>query len=114
MPTLFLSHLYNYFMATLTIHFNFRDTELTLRGLSFKKLRNTMISQHIIKSDTGRYCIETRFNIDPKTANIKEDYLIKILKGIKKVTPFDKIKTNGHYHLSGEQIMERLTDSDKQ
>lgn len=100
---------------TLSIRFYTYHTELKLAGLSFKKIHNTDIESNIYRDDaSGIYCINNQFHTNGKTARIEKEYLINGLAEIYECIPFSKIKTEGHYELTAEQLFDEITKRTEQ
>lgn len=96
-------------MKTLTIDFSIRHTiGLRLKGLSFKALAGTDVVWDVCISDDSerRYQIAVReFYIDGKTAQPKIEKVVDWLSEIKDFVPFDKIKINGYYQVSADELL---------
>tara|TARA_R110000851_G_C12972282_1_gene555423 strand:- start:11 stop:313 length:303 start_codon:yes stop_codon:yes gene_type:complete len=100
-------------MKTLKIDFRISyEVQLTLKGLSFKKLKGTSIGRDLIISDLRKYALPYHDyeGLDVTTANIELNFLVSALKEIKSVINFDKIKTVGYYELDGEELMKEVVN----
>lgn len=96
-------------MKSLIIDFSLQDPEIRLKGLNLRKIKGSNIWQSIYREqDDGKFYIDARSKIDNKTAKIKKSELIPILKELKQIIPFDKVKIVKNYELSGEQIFSML------
>jgi len=97
-------------MKNLIIDFKYRNPEIKLKGLGVKNS-----PKDVYKEDTLQLAIDTNYGgyngkskINGNTARIEEDYLIYVLSEIYEEIPFDGIKTKGHYHLSGNEIYNKV------
>lgn len=97
-------------MKTLKLEFEvFGDVIIKITGLSFKKVQDkTILHTELCRHDySGEYYISTDFNgqLNNQTANIKKEYLIKVLRELYSVLPFDRIKIDGAYELTEQELM---------
>lgn len=89
-------------MKTLTITPSMYDTRLKLSGLSMKAMGS---DGHDLLRDEFGYYLSNDFNLNGRTAKIRSSYLIHFIRLIHEHIPFDKIKLDGHYELTEEQLM---------
>lgn len=87
---------------------------LRLKGLSIKKIPSfCKLSTELCKDECG-YFIDTYFNtteFDPNTCHIKYEYLLLLLKELHRIIPFDKIKMEGYYPITEEQMMKDIQNN---
>lgn len=102
-------------LPTLRIEPRWKDTKLSLKGLSFKAVRHTRFGYHLCRAfdEDGHYFIDSSSMIDSRTSYISKGKLISILKELHECIPFGKIKIIGHYELTGEQLMEEILKPNK-
>lgn len=97
---------------TLTLDFDMQnEVGISMKGISFKALSSCdSFKQNLIRNDLLKYAIDCNHtsDFDPTTCHIKEDRLIIYLKDLYEALPFDKIKIEGYYHLTGEQLMNKI------
>lgn len=99
-------------MKTLKIDFSLKDTMLLkMKGISFKSTRGCDFRTDFIFTDVRLYgiCYTFRFKgVDSKTAKPNKELVIKDLKELHRVMPFDKIKLLSHYELSADELMKEI------
>jgi hypothetical protein len=103
---------------TLAIDFRTgKDPGLKLKGLSLRSIDHKNYSHQIYRDevfskvfriDCHYSSINGRSAIDPRTANIDEEFFIEVLADIFEAIPFDRIKYDGHYHLPPEELLEKV------
>ncbi len=87
-------------MTTLIIKPDMYYTRFRMKGLSLKRAD----MQELCKDETG-FFIDNRFKLNGKTALIDKARLVELLEELYKNIPFDKIKIDGHYEATGEELM---------
>ncbi len=98
-------------MKTLIIETGLYQTTLKLKGLSFKAIKSTnKLNNYLCRAydSTGNYFIDNSHIMNGRTAKIRDDIFIQLLKELYNCIQFDKIKNNGVYSLTDEELMQRV------
>ena len=97
-------------MKTLIINFHIDPPELKLSGLSFKALKGTDAGRLLFRDDCQCYALEYNHHLNRNTARIESSFLIARLKEIHSRIPFDKIKIEGYYELTGDELIKKINE----
>ncbi len=88
------------------------DIPIKFKGLSIKLLKknNCQCERKICRQYDGSFYLGVMdYDIDNRTAQVKKEYLLPIIKELHQKFKFDNIKIIGFYELTEEEIFKEIT-----